>query len=66
MSRLPPEAAVERTTVRANRVTTAPNRTQQFARLFDHLVGALLKKPRHVDPQCLRGFHIQNELEPRR
>src|SRR5262249_39664147 len=33
---------------------------------FDDLIGALLKKPRHVDAQCFRGFHIQNEFEPRR
>src|SRR5262249_55600767 len=35
-------------------------------RFIRHLVGALLKKPWHIDPQCLRGFHIQNQFEPPR
>jgi hypothetical protein len=47
----------------------ANNRHMQRSKnalLFDHLVGALLKKPRHVDAQRFRSFHIQNEFEPRR
>jgi hypothetical protein len=46
--------------------TTGREQSQQRSPLFDHLIGALLKKPRHVDPQCLCGFHIQNEFKPRR
>ena len=45
---------------------TGCEQSQQSNPLFNHLVGALLKKPRHVDPQCLRSFHTQNEFEPRR
>jgi hypothetical protein len=44
---------------------TGREQSQQSSPLFDHLVGALLKKPRHVDLQCLRGFHIQNKFELR-
>ena len=31
--------------------------------LFDHLVGALLKEPRHVEAERLRGLEIDRQLE---
>jgi hypothetical protein len=56
-----------RPTLAASRLSarTGREQSQQSSPLFDHLVGALLKKPRHVDLQCLRGFHIQNKFELR-
>jgi hypothetical protein len=32
-------------------------------RLFDHLVGALLKKPRYVEAECLGSLEVDEELE---
>ena len=40
-----------------------PNALQQTAPLFDHLVGALLKEPRHVEAERLRGLEIDRQLE---
>jgi hypothetical protein len=31
--------------------------------LFDHIVGAELKRRRHVDADCLGGFEIDDQLE---
>ena len=31
--------------------------------LFDHLVGALLEKPGHIEAERLRGLEVDNELE---
>src|SRR5215207_8214368 len=36
------------------------------AALLDHAVGALLQKPGHVEPECLRGLQIDHQLEARR
>ena len=33
---------------------------------FDHLVGALLENPRHVETECLGGFEVDHQLEPDR
>jgi hypothetical protein len=30
---------------------------------FDHLVGALLKKPRYVEAECLGSLEVDEELE---
>src|SRR5262245_64933854 len=30
---------------------------------FDHLVGALLENPRHVETECLNGFEVDHQLE---
>ena len=37
--------------------------SQQGSSLFDHLVGALLQQPRHVDAQRLGGLEIDHQLE---
>jgi hypothetical protein len=34
--------------------------------LFDHLVGALLQKPRHLQPKRLSGLEIDDEIKLRR
>jgi hypothetical protein len=35
-------------------------------RLLDHLVGTLFQKQRDVNADCLRGLHIDHQLELRR
>ena len=37
---------------------------QTFAALLDHLVGAK-QQVLHRQPECLRGLHVDNELELR-
>jgi hypothetical protein len=32
------------------------SRCSKLGKLLDHLVGALLQKPRHVEAECLGGF----------
>ena len=42
------------------------NRThapQQKVRLFDHFVGDLLKRRGHVEPECLGGLEIDDQLK---
>ena len=42
------------------------NRThapQQKVRLFDHFVGDLLERPGHVEPECLGGLEIDDQLK---
>ena len=38
---------------------------QQKGSLFDHLVGALLQKQRHIQSEGLSGLHVDNQLELR-
>src|SRR6516225_10604860 len=42
------------------------NAPQQTASLFDHLVGALLEKPRDVQTQRFRRLEIENQFKPGR
>src|SRR6266436_7030871 len=56
----------------SNRVQTSARQridvvcqSRTSARLFDHLVGALLKKPRHVEAERFGGLHDQLESATR-
>src|SRR5258706_13610117 len=37
--------------------------SQQICSLLDHLVGELLKLPRHVEPERLGGLHVDHQVE---
>src|SRR6516225_4057816 len=42
-------------------ILTAPH--DELASSFDHLVGALLQKQRHVEAECLGGLEVDDQLE---
>src|SRR5262245_51872361 len=42
---------------------TATATTDSRDALFDHLVGALLKRCRHVEAECFRSLKIDHQLE---
>jgi hypothetical protein len=44
-------------------LTYAP---QQIVSLFDHRVGALVQKPRHLKTECLRCFEREKSPQRRR
>jgi hypothetical protein len=37
--------------------------TKSLRRSFDHLAGALLQKPRHIDAKRLGGLEVDDQLE---
>ena len=56
------------TTVMPCTASESPNRSaislrQDDSCSLDHLVGALLQKPRHLQPERLGGLEIDDELE---
>jgi hypothetical protein len=59
-----PKAAVEQTSVDGSNVPLPDSYTA--ASLFDHLVGALLQEPRHLQPKRLGGLKVDDQLEFRR
>jgi hypothetical protein len=59
MSVIAPKAAVNADIfVRPVRATTGREQMQQHADLVDHLVGALLQKPRNVKAERLGGLEV--------
>src|SRR3984893_11480742 len=44
-------------------VSRADMCVQQVCNLLDHLVGELLKLPRHVEPERLGGLHVDHQVE---
>ena len=57
MSALPPEADIR---VKHCHVCFGP---EGDIGLFDDLVGEQLHRTRHLDAECLRGFHVDDQLE---
>src|SRR6478672_170852 len=44
-------------------VRSGCEQSQQSSPLFDHLIGALLKKPRHVEAERRGGLEVDHQLE---